>query len=373
MKFKNLALIGATISFNWSSFPLVAFSQETRLSPEQLNQLTFADLIIGGEGSSIGFESDVDNTSPILQPGTPLSEIIQLGDLEATLSPQNLTVGEILARQSLRSKDITLERFPLLGRQTLSELVDAVPGLGERSVNSVAFISQLLRENNISADNGSSIDNLVEEPGIGELEVNSLDLSSFNLDEIPRLEESFLGDFADFESSLISEVPGLSELPFGFFPNPLNPIGQMLARIDLIWSEAESERVRTISGSYLEGFKVPCETECAHLELDDLENMGIAAQASFEGSQWISGLFQKVGGGTGCLTGLTEPTGIHPFGPVFKVVLWSTDETTDLAEIVLFFRFGTFCGFSPYVLGPIFFPGNEVHINDLVFIGNLPL
>ena len=113
---------------------------------------------------------------------------------------------------------------------------------------------------------------------------------------------------------------------------------------------------------------VPCDTNCEYLELDDIENIGRAVQLPFEGRQWIAGREHFVLGGTGCLTGL-EPTGIHPFGEIFKVVLWQSDETTDTAQIALFFAIGTFCGTSPYVFGPVFFPGSVVRINDFVFIG----
>jgi hypothetical protein len=360
---EKLSKILAITAFNWLLLTLCAVAQNASLSSEQLNQLSFEDLVVGEDGGAINLETEETNIPSELPPGTPISEIIRLGDI-SELSPQDLTVEEALGEQ-----EITLEQFPLLGRQTLLDLVNAIPGLGERNVNSVPLIAQILAENNVAFEEGNEIGSLVENRRIGDLQVNSIDLNSSSVEDLPRLEETFLGDLAGFAESRLKDVPGLEELPFSEFPTPLSAIGSQFARIDLIWSQAESERIRTISGSYLEGFHVPCQNNCAHLELDDLENVGVAIQAPFEGSQWISGLWQKVRGGTGCLAGLREPTGIHPFGSIFKVVLWGTDETTDTAEIVLFFRFKTFCGDSPYVLGPFFFPGSVVRINDLVFIG----
>jgi hypothetical protein len=77
---------------------------------------------------------------------------------------------------------------------------------------------------------------------------------------------------------------------------------------------------------------------------------------------------QKVSGGSGCLKG-KEPTGRHPFGKAFKVVVWEPTESDDTVDTKLFFRFKTFCGKSPYVLGP--FPFLKYKVNDFIYLGTL--
>jgi hypothetical protein len=86
--------------------------------------------------------------------------------------------------------------------------------------------------------------------------------------------------------------------------------------------------------------------ECAHIALDDLENEGREAQSSFEGKQWISGKYHEVEGGFGPLKFVPsplgysvgyEPTGRHPFGDMFKVVVWEPDERSDQISFKLFF------------------------------------
>lgn len=123
-----------------------------------------------------------------------------------------------------------------------------------------------------------------------------------------------------------------------------------LAQVDVVFSNAEGSVNHSISGSYQEGFNVPCIRNCAHIELG----------APYTGAQWISGLSQQVRGGYGVLGTLNnglEPTGRHPFGPAFKVVLLNTDEATGTATMGLYFRTcinsPVDLGCSPYFMGPL--------------------
>ena len=249
----------------------------------------------------------------------------------------------------------------------MKNLVEAVPGLGQEQAEDIEPINALLEQEEISTD--EELDTLIEEQSIADLELGSIDLESFSVDSIPNLTDTELENFENYEQSAISEVSGLSEVPLGNFPNGIPLNGTFIARIDFIWGGAESKRSQTISGSYVEGFQVRCDSNCEYLELDDIENIGSAIQLPFEGRQWIAGREHWVLGGTGCFSGWREPTGIHPFGPTFKVVLWRTDETTDTALIVMFFNIKTNCGETPYVIGPIPFPLGLVRVNDYVFVG----
>ncbi len=137
--------------------------------------------------------------------------------------------------------------------------------------------------------------------------------------------------------------------------------------VDLPLGTAEERISNTISGSYEEGFNVPCETECAHVEL--------ANWAS--GQRWISGKYQKVKGGEGLLglvNGGFEPTGRHPFGSAFKVAVWDVSESEGRVDTALFFRYcqrGWFVdlGCTPYFLGPV--PFLSYSEKDLMFLGLL--
>lgn len=341
------------------------------------DEISFNDLGSFLEDGEIGTEFNQivgRDVSRSFNRGDNIEDVLQLGDLQASLAPQEFSLTEISDRipQPLDFSTLNLRDFPLAEEQTLENLVDIVPDLGNLTLRQVEPLKVLLRqegffENRYLSQN-TPLKSLVNNSAIGELNLGMLE-RDFALDSIPNLAETELEDFEGFEDAIISEIPGLEDVPLSQFPNEIPTTGNVIARIDLVWGGAESRRYRTISGSYLEGFNVPCESNCEYLELDDIENIGSGLQLPFEGRQWIAGREHYVAGGSGCLVGL-EPTGIHPFGKVFKVVLWRTFEESDRALIVLFFNFSTFCGESPYVLGPIFIPFGVVEINNYVFIGS---
>lgn len=182
-----------------------------------------------------------------------------------------------------------------------------------------------------------------------------------------------LGQFQGWQDTKIADVPALNALPLASFPVPIAELGSAVARIDTIWGKTERKRLRTISGSDVVGFSVPCQgQECPYIELDDLENSGRTIRGEFEGRSWISGKYQQVEGGWGCLKGINggkEPTGRLPFGSAFKVVVMEPSEKTDTVDTALFFRFQNFCGATPYFIGPV--PFFTYKVNAPIFIGAL--
>ncbi|MGL5833610.1 MAG: hypothetical protein ACRC1Z_10325 [Waterburya sp.] len=339
------------------------------------NQTSMEDLEEFSENGQIGSEYNQAagyEVSRTWSAGQAPEDVLKLGDLENSLSPQQFTLEEIFeSSDSTETADpgnIALSDFPLVGEQTIESLVEAVPNLGQYSAASVEPIAELLEQQGES-NLDRSLDSLIADEAIARLELESLPLEQYTFSSIPNLSQAVLGDFDNYQNSLVSQVPGLSQVPLGSYPNPISAVGNSVARVDLVWGGAESDRNRTISGSYIEGFEVPCESNCEYFELNDLENSGRAATSDFEGKQWIAGREHWVAGGTGCLSGGREPTGIHPFGDSFKTVLWRTDESTDTGEITMFFNIKTMCGSSAYFIGPIPFPMGNVTINDWIYLG----
>lgn len=344
-------------------------------SPSNWQQLSFAELNGVLESGTIG--SEFDNLvgydfERVWNAGDTPDRFLKLGDLENFLAPQSFNLEEIAQSTSSSAaidfESLSLSEFPLIGEQTLSDLVEAIPNLKQFRVDEIEPIRQLLSQSSSVDDSRKLGQLLLSNPRLGNLKLDSIDLSQYSISSIPNLEQTDISKFEDWESQFVSEVPGLSEVSLNSYPNALSENDSIIARADFIWGTAEADRQRTISGSYLEGFSVPCESQCAHIELDDFENVGDRIQLPFEGKQWISGKYQWVMGGAGCLVG-QEPTGIHPFGNTFKVVLWETYETTDTAEVMIFFNFKTLCGESPYIIGPIPSPLGSIKINDWLFIG----
>ena len=336
------------------------------------NEISFDDFDSFSEDGSIPTEFNElvgRNVSREFKAGDNVEDVLQIGDLEASLAPQKFTLNDINDRlqEPNNFSTLSLSEFSLIERQTLGNLVEAIPELGQEQAEDIEPINALLEQEGISTD--EELNTLIRDQSIANLQLDSIDLESFSVDSIPNLTDTEIQEFENYKESAISEVPGLSEIPLSDFPNGIPLNGTFIARIDFVWGEAENRRNRTISGSYVEGFQVPCDSNCEYLELDDIENIGSAIQLPFEGRQWIAGREHWVLGGTGCFSGLREPTGIHPFGPSFKLVLWKTDETTDTGLIVMFFNIKTSCGETPYVIGPIPFPLGLVRVNDYIFVG----
>jgi hypothetical protein len=309
------------------------------------------------------------------QAGDKLDRILTLDDISEDFAPQKFEVGQILDIAGVNSKDISLSDFPLVGKQSLRELVAAVPELGEKLPTDVAPIAELLDSMGILStyDTNRALPNLgelVQDDAIAQLSLDQINLEEFGLDSIPNLDLALIEDFANWEEELIGAIPGLTGVPLAMMPIPLLPTDGVVARIDGVWSKYESNRNRTVSGSDRVGFNYPCQVDCAYIELDDLENIGMVEQGFMEGKQWISGKYQWVEGGSGCLVS-SEPTGRHPFGKAFKVVVWEPNESSDTVDTKIFFRFKILCGKSPYILGP--FPFLNYKVNDLIYLGPLDL
>jgi hypothetical protein len=337
---------------------------------------------------------DVDSiveweASRVWSAGDAPKDVIKVGDLENTLSPGRYSVEDIYNRLNANSleqtgietvetqidsqlssipPDVTLADFSLIESQTIESLVEAVPELGQEIAADVEPVADLLVNNGI--DPNATLEELALDAEIKTLSLDSVNLESYAIDSIPGIGQAQIEDFANYEDAYISQIPGLEELPLSDFPNPVGAEVSFIGRIDFIWGNAESNKQKTITGSKVEGFNVPCQTNCAYLELDDIENFGRSTTSEFEGNQWIAGKDNWVKGGTGCLSGGEEPTGLHQFGDAFKSVLWETSEAADTAKIVMFFNINTKCGSSAYNIGPIAFPNGNVSINDKIYLGS---
>ena len=310
------------------------------------------------------------------QAGMTPDQYLKLGDIAPALHAEALSLDGLGTLLGSDFNSTALSEFPLAGKQTLQHLVDIVPGLGELTVEQVPPIQVLLQGQGIEA--GGTLRTLVTgNATIAALPLGTIDLSAFPIGTIPHLSAVDLQQFQQWGNAFVDQIPGLGQLPLSQFPNPLREVGGLVMRLDMIYSAAENQRQTTISGSYQQGFTVPClETQCSYLELDDLEAAGRSRRGALEGKQWISGKYQEVAGGFGVLGTVNqgkEPTGRHPFGEPFKVVVMEPDESTDSVNTALFFRFcdrsPVDLGCTPYFIGPV--PFFSYRVNAPIFVGNL--
>ena len=299
----------------------------------------------------------------VWQAGQSLDRVMELGDFEKVLGLENFSIKDIESKSGTSLQNTNLSDFSLAKWQTISELVKAIPNLANSQVSDVPPIKDLIEQKlNIVVANQTVGELIEQNRELKNIELGEIDLSKYKLTSIPGIDNAQLKDFSNWQNTTISKVPGLNQVTFNNFPNPIAPQGNTVAQVDLPLREVENNRQRSISGSYQEGFNVPCFTNCAHIELSAKSAGQSTLSGEFRGStgitgtQWMSGKFQEVRGGYGVLGSLNggkEPTGRHPFGKAFKQVIWNVDEASGSITTAIFFRI---CkrdlGCSPYYIGP---------------------
>ncbi len=369
--FKYLLFPSLVISLLSLKTPSLATTIDCGSSPEELKtKLSFACFGTIEQDGSIpaDYNSDIGyDISRQWQAGYHVTQVLKLGDLAESFSPQTLTVSNMISSGGGDINSVLIKEFPLIHQQSLSDLIQSIPSLkrvkvkhfpGLDSYGGNQRLSQLIKRH-------SSLKNLtLQQLGIGD----------FALSSIPGLTQAQLNQFPGWGNQYLSNLPYFSTIPLAQMPNAWVANNPVIARIDALRSR-EGQQDRTLSGSYKEGFSVPCYSDCDYVELDDLENVGASVSLPVEGIRWISGKKQKVSGGEGCLAWVNngqEPTGIHPFGPAFKVVLWDVNEQTGDITTKLFFRFRASCGLwgsgaTPYFIGPVSWMNHKT--NDFVVAG----
>ncbi|GAX45846.1 hypothetical protein NIES4075_68670 [Tolypothrix sp. NIES-4075] len=338
------------------------------------NQITFSSLPGIIESGSFLAPSGVSeqlgyDPSRTWVAGQKPAQYMKLGDFQDSFKLQQFnqeSIGEIVG---LNLDEINLSSFGVMQFQTLESLVQAIPALKNLPITEVKPIFDLLsQELATQFDSTQTIGQLLQQsPHLGQLEFANLPMDSYNLDAIPGLDSTPIAAFKDWQSVNIDKIPGLGDVPFSQFPNPANPVGADVGIVDIAFGTDEQQRERTISGSNKQGFNVPCEKDCAHIEL--------SGSPLVLGKQWISGKYQLVRGGKGILASVNggkEPTGRHPFGDAFKVVVWDTSEVDGMVTQALFFRACMRKGFvdlgcTPYFIGPI--PWLTYKEKEPIFLG----
>jgi hypothetical protein len=354
-----------------TEIPTVAW-QNTRLP--DWNQITFAKMPAISEFGSFQAPANVIDKlgydpSRSWNAGQKPDLFTMLGDFQDSFKLQKFSLTDISQIVNQDFQKVNLESFGVMKFQTLDSLVKAIPNLKDFTLNEVKPIFDLLSQDfSTSFDANQSIGNLLQQsPHLGKFSLSSLNLKSYNLDSIPGLSVTPIGSFEKWQGVYIDEIPGLANVPFSQFPNPINPVGAEVGIVDIAFGTDEQQRKLTISGSDKEGFAVPCSSYCAHTEL--------SGSPAVNGKAWVSGKYQLVKGGKGILgsaNGGKEPTGRQPFGNAFKVAVWDVSEVDGMISQALFFRVcmrNNFVdlGCTPYFIGPV--PFMTYKEKEPIFLG----
>ncbi|MEP0879581.1 hypothetical protein NDA00_27780 [Funiculus sociatus GB2-M2] len=376
LPFQTNELIGnRAVAVTSSASPVPTTPWQNTQLPDW-NQITFSNL--PGIEQSGSFEAppevaDKLNYDPSRSwtAGQRPDQYAKLGDFQDGFKLQNFNLQTIASKTSLDLSAISLKDFGLMKLQTLDSLVKAIPTLPELPIQEVKPVLDLLSSQlNTDFNPNQTISQLLQQsPILGQLEFSTLPLEKYDLDAIPGLNSTSLGSFKDWQGININQIPGLSDVPFSQFPSPATSVGADVGIVDIAFATLEQQRSRTISGSDVEGFNVRCDKECAHVEL--------SGNAQILGTQWVSGKYQQVRGGHGVLSSVNggkEPTGRHPFGDAFKVVVWDISEPLGTMTQALFFRICIRSGLvdlgcTPYFIGPV--PWLTYREMDPIFLGSV--
>ena len=348
--------------------------QNTRLP--DWNQITFSEMPAITESGSFQAPDIVTSKlgydpSRSWDAGQKPDSFTMLGDFQDSFKLQEFSILDISQIVGSDLQETDLENFGVIKFQTIESLVKAIPDLKKWKIRNVKPIYDLLSQNlSTSFSSYQTISNLLKNsPHLGKLSFESLDLASYSIDSIPGLSATPIASFDKWQGAYIDEVPGLSDVPFSQFPNPANPVGIQVGIVDVAFATDEQKRDRTISGSNKEGFAVPCDKDCAHVEL--------SGSQAVHGKAWVSGKYQLVKGGRGILgsvNGGREPTGRNLFGDAFKVAVWDVSEVDGKVSQSLFFRVcmrNNFIdlGCTPYFIGPV--PFMTYREKEPIFLGRI--
>lgn len=307
----------------------------------------------------------------VWEAGQSLADVMQLGDFaETDFKIENLNLNQISKITGDSLKNLKLSDFEVLKWQSLGSLTEAVPGLETLDVADIPAIDDLVVKVTGDATSSMTIGEALDNyPQLEKAELGKyLNLEEYKLTSIPVLDKVALNKFENWESTTISKIPGLGKVPFNQLPGVPVPNMSFVGKVDIVLKQVENGRWKSISGSYQEGFNVPCNNgKCAHIE--------VAGSPILTGAAWMSGKFQKVSGGFGILkavNGGKEPTGRHPFGKSFKQVIWDVNEADGSITTAMFFRFcktipfmGRTC--TPYFIGPV--PFFTYYEKDPIILG----
>jgi hypothetical protein len=323
----------------------------------------------------------------LFRPGDRPVNVLTLGSVK-DLGAHNLNLSRVSQLTGIQLGNQSLASFPLLRKQSVGDLVNAIPGLGNLPLREVQPIADLFQQSGLGGLSNSSVNGLGNTGGFGGVGrlgadmtvsqavdlvpgfknevLGKLNMNGYSLLSLDGISNAALGKFGGAFSAQINQFIGLDKIPLSKFPIPLTFSG-VIGTVDVVYGDKEAKRTNTVSGSDQEGFNVACkQSSCSYIELSGIPY----------GKQWISGKSQQVSGGFGTLKTLNggkEPTGRLLFGPAFKVALTKVTESQGKADFGAYFRICTTMPWgeytcSPYFIGPIpFIP--SFREKDLILLG----
>ncbi|MEX0271579.1 hypothetical protein AB3R30_20875 [Leptolyngbyaceae cyanobacterium UHCC 1019] len=339
-----------------ASIPTVTVQQgERSATAPNWEALTFAKLPRLQTSGAVGLRS--------WRTGQPLDQVLTLSDFEHNFRLQDLNLFTIAVGTQVSPEAVKLSQFKLFERQTLADLVGAIPKLGTQPIAKVPLLKDRLSVVFPRPNLARTLNEIItSDPQLGTVNFINFDLSRYTLKDVPGLLSVPLQRFQFWQTARMSDVPGLKELPWSFFPVPPQSSGSVG-----IMKLTGKLGVNSLSGSDIAGYRVPCNTiTCSGIQL--------SGDQAIHRKVWLTGR-QLVQGGQGegaQLSNGLEPTGRNIFSNAFKVVL--TEASQQSIKTALYFRACQLSSSiepncSPFVIGPVPFisyrPGDGIVVGDI--------
>ncbi|MCX5965906.1 MAG: hypothetical protein NT070_23110 [Cyanobacteria bacterium] len=313
-----------------------------------------------------------------LVPGTLANptEYLTIGSLAGgeAFGVGQMTIDQISNLSGVSLDSLNLAHFGSLTKNLTPEtLLQGIPEIGSFSLQEVkpilSLVNQQLTGNVGSILGGGEFGNLqtVSQlvkgyPELAKLPLGNLGdfkLSQFKLTDLPGLSKTPLGQIPGVDKALMKDLnaAGLGDIPLSKFPVPPQLAnGIQFAELDVVFSDAEQQRLRSISGTVPsnDNFKeVKCpNNRCPHVEMHDVMTN------QYSGFAWMTGNQEATDGyGPLCLPfGCKGSVGNHPFGKAFRVVLSQPNEAKGEIQVGLKFRACQNILFIGKTCTPYFFP-----------------
>ncbi|MGB3206879.1 MAG: M23 family peptidase, partial [Crinalium sp.] len=136
--------------------------------------------------------------------GQTPDQFLSLGDISQALRSELLPVSEVGKKTNLDVKSIALSAFPLIGEQTLNQLVEAVSSLGQVKAANIPPVAALLATKGLTNSLNLSLSSILNQfPQVGNSKLKEIDLQQFPLSSIPNLDATPLQQFNGWQNAVV--------------------------------------------------------------------------------------------------------------------------------------------------------------------------
>ena len=274
--------------------------------------------------------------------GTPVSDVIKVGDIDSGLKATDLTIYQVGEFGGIDLNQTTYGEFGVLNHLTMEELVNDLPFFGAYTVDQI-FPDEVRQTLGLLNQGDASLSSIIEtNPAFAQMTSGEV-LGDIPINDIPALSNAQLSDFSGITDSYISQVPGLGGVSLESFEQMINTdklmglVNNWFPLQDIVFEEKEyhgskatPDPVSGGTGGDRTWEAVPCSGGCPHIELHG---------PGWEGATWMTKA-HRVKDGYGVLGQTIDEAGAYrrPFGEAFALQIAKTDEKKAEAEWGIAFR-----------------------------------